>query len=312
MDPLFASEFRATDVGEAEAHLRARYGAVALSDAPLAFGERVRADSDFAMVEHDYGGRFTIGGELDVVSVGLPYRAESYDWEVGEERGRGSGQPVLFQPGQRFVTHVDHVVMRAVTFDRGALARTAAALFAVDPFVVRFASARPSSSAIGRLWASMVEFATERDDPAYALVHASVRSALTRLLLEAFPLTDRPAARRATAVARWFGYRRAVEFMDDNASLPITIADIAAASGLPQPELESAFRTHSRLEPTPLSYLRRVRLEAARDDLLAADPRTVTVVEIARRWGFVSPVRFAARFREAFGLDPVEALRRLG
>ncbi len=310
MGALYSSSFRATEVGDAEAHLRARYGALALSDARLRFGERVRADSEFALVEHEYGGRFTIGGELDVVSVGLPFRAEGYAWEVGGERGRGAGQPVLFQPGQAFVTHVDHAYLRATVFDRAALAREASALFGADDADVRFASARPRSGASGRLWASMVEFATERDDPGYHLLHASVRSSLTRLLLEAFPLVDPPAERRASAVSRWLGYRRAVDFIDDNASLPITLSDIATAAGLSQRQLDAAFRAHARDGLTPLGMLRRARLEAARHDLRTSDPEHAAVDEIARRWGFVSTVRFARDYRDAFRVGPYEERRR--
>lgn len=310
MDPLHSSEFRATDVGEAEAHLRARYGSLVLSDAPLAFGERVRADSEFALVEHDYAGRFSIGGELDVLSVGLPVRGARYDWTIGDESGRGTGRPVLFQPGQRFTTEVDHVTMRATTFDVAALARHAGALFAVDGVRIRFASARPRSGAIGRLWASLVEFAVERDDPAYVLLHASVRGALTRLLLEAFPLVDPPTARRASALSRWLGYRRAVDFIDDHASLPITLADIAAAAGLAERELAAAFRLHAPGGVSALGLLRLARLDAARDDLRSADPATTSLDEIARRWGFVSAGRFGGHFRAAFGVDPTEVLRR--
>lgn len=310
MGPLYSSRFRATEVGDAEAHLRARYGALALTDASLAFGERVRADDEFALIEHDYEGVFTIGGELDVISVGLPYRADGYDWQVGDERGRGAGQPVLFQPGQAFATHVDHAYLRATVFDRAGLEREASALFAVDAVDVRFASARPRSRAIGRIWASMVEFAVERDDPSYALLHASVRSALTRLLLEAFPLVDRPAERRAGAVARWLGYRRAVEFIDANASLPITIADISAASGLSQLELDAAFRAHARDGITPLGMLRRARLDATRHELRASDAAVASVDEVARRWGFPAPLRFARYYRDAFGVDPYEERRR--
>ena len=309
MDPSFSPEFRATDVGEAEAHLRARYGSLALSDATLEFGERVRSDDEFSLVEHDYEGRFTIGGALDVISVGLPFRADGYQWEVGDERGVGAGQPVLFQPGQTFVTNVDRAYLRATVFDPAAIAREAAALFGVDAFDVRFASAKPRSRAIGRIWASTVEFAVERDDPAYRLLHASVRSALTRLLLEAFPLVGRPAEQRAGVVGRWLGYRRAVEFIDDNASLPITIADITAAAGLTSRELTLAFRAHARDGVTPLGMLRRARLDAARADLRASDPATVALDEIARRWGFASTARFLRDYRDAFGVDPAEARR---
>jgi transcriptional regulator GlxA family with amidase domain len=72
--------------------------------------------------------------------------------------------------------------------------------------------------------------------------------------------------------------------------------------------VQLAFRRH--LDTTPTAYLRQVRLDAARIELLAAAPEDrVTVTEVAYRWGFCSPSRFAERYRAAFGTTPSETLR---
>lgn len=306
MGSHYSSEFRSTEAGEAEAHLRARYGSLDLSATPRHFGERVRADSEFAFVEHDYGGRFTIAGELDLFSVGVPVDAADYRWEIGGQRGAGVGAPLLFQPGVPFTTHVDRVRMRAVTFEKASLARQAAALFAVDEIDVRFASARPRSGALARLWSGLVEFAVDRGDPEYGLLHASLRSTLTRMLLEGFVLASAPQERRASAVGLWFGYRRAVAFIEEHVSLPITLADITAAAGLSRRQLDHAFRTHSPEQVTALGHLRLARLDAAHGDL---DAGRGTVAEIARRWGFPSEATFARRYVAHYGVDPRLARR---
>jgi transcriptional regulator GlxA family with amidase domain len=53
-----------------------------------------------------------------------------------------------------------------------------------------------------------------------------------------------------------------------------------------------------------MSYLRRIRLERAHHELLAADPARTTVTAVASRWGFASPSRFTACYRAAFGTLP--------
>lgn len=301
-------EFRTSDTGDAETFLRARYGTLELTG-DVRFGERVRADGGFALVDHYYGGRFTIGGELEIVSVGLPSRADGYAWEVDGHRGVGTGQPVLFQPGQPIVTHVHDVLMRAATFDPALLRREAAALLGLDDVAVRFASPRPRTPALGRLWARTVELAAEQD-LADELLLAAVRGQLTRLLLQLFPLADEPLERRASTLGRWYGYRRAVEFIDDHASLPITLADIALAAGLSRRELDAAFHRHSRNGGSALDHLARARLTAARHDLVAADPARASVREVARRWGFSTSARFVQLYREAYGEHPASTLRR--
>ncbi len=61
--------------------------------------------------------------------------------------------------------------------------------------------------------------------------------------------------------------------------------------------------------PTPIAYLRRVRLERAHRDLRAADPRAgTTVAEIAARWGFAPHGRFAALYQSCYGHAPSHTL----
>jgi AraC-like DNA-binding protein len=60
---------------------------------------------------------------------------------------------------------------------------------------------------------------------------------------------------------------------------------------------------------TPTAYLRRVRLDHAHQELVAADPAEQTVTGIAYRWGFPSPSRFAVYYRHVYGVLPGHTLR---
>jgi transcriptional regulator GlxA family with amidase domain len=102
--------------------------------------------------------------------------------------------------------------------------------------------------------------------------------------------------------------RRATSFIETNPDVELTLADVARAARVTPRALQLAFRRH--LDTTPMAYLRRVRLDNARDDLRAAtagDERTVTAV--AARWGF-TPSRFTEQYRAAYGELPSHTLRR--
>jgi transcriptional regulator GlxA family with amidase domain len=102
--------------------------------------------------------------------------------------------------------------------------------------------------------------------------------------------------------------RRAVAFIDEHADRDISAADIADAAHVTIRAVQLAFRRH--LDTTPSDYLRRVRLDRAHQELCAASPGDgVTVTEIATRWGFASPSRFAASYRDTYGVLPSHTLR---
>jgi AraC-like DNA-binding protein len=56
---------------------------------------------------------------------------------------------------------------------------------------------------------------------------------------------------------------------------------------------------------SPFDHLRKVRLEAAYADLKQA-PDGVSIAEIARKWGFPNPGRFAQFCKACYGRSPSE------
>ncbi|MGQ0776962.1 MAG: AraC family transcriptional regulator [Pseudonocardiales bacterium] len=117
---------------------------------------------------------------------------------------------------------------------------------------------------------------------------------------EAFDGSPRPAAPASL--------RRAMTFCDENASQPISVVDVAAAARVSVRTLQDIFRTHA--QTTPLGYLRRVRLDRAHLDLLAAaeSGEQTTVTDVALRWGFVHLSRFAQLYRDTYGHVPSKSL----
>jgi AraC-like DNA-binding protein len=102
-------------------------------------------------------------------------------------------------------------------------------------------------------------------------------------------------------------------FIRVNAHLDVGLAEIADAAHLSQRGLQHAFK--KQLGMTPLGYLRSVRLVRAHEELRAEaaagrGARRSTVNEIARRWHFTHPSRFAATYFDRYGSYPAETLRR--
>jgi AraC-like DNA-binding protein len=64
------------------------------------------------------------------------------------------------------------------------------------------------------------------------------------------------------------------------------------------------------MQSSPTEYVRHVRLRYAHRELLVADPATTTVEAVAHRWGFTHRGRFAAQYRDRYGVRPAGTLRR--
>ena len=129
---------------------------------------------------------------------------------------------------------------------------------------------------------------------------------LARCLLLGLPHGHSERLLRQRAAAAPANIKRAEEFMRTNASSPLTIEAIADAAGSSIRALQLAFRRFRGT--TPMAALQRMRLEAARSEMMRAD-RAQSLTRIAAEHGFSNPSRFAQLFRRTYGAYPSEALR---
>ena len=263
----------------------------------------IGADASFGFEPEDvfFVGRVTRGA----LRLRLPAGEESFD----------PGEVVLLgRPGVAATTEVRDY-RQLVTTLRAPTIREAAGL-APDAPLPTFTSARPISPTRARSWSRARDFVHGlfAGDPEVAgapLVVSSANRMLAGLLLATFPNSSiEPASRSDVHDAQAPGaVRRAVAFIESHADQDIDIGDIDGASGVSRRTIQVAFRRH--LDTTPTAYLCKVRLDLAHSELLATCPDDhLTVAEVAYRWGFSSPSRFAERYRAEFGHLPSEMLRR--
>lgn len=238
-----------------------------------------------------------VDGRMERTTAGVTQRFEQYD---------------LFPVAAPHVPHIvrwDAVTMQIIGIDDAVLrglAVDAAQAVPVKP------SLKPANRTAIRFCHDLVDYLTrdvmtDREAMANPLIAGSAARMLAVALLTTFPatgwtsadtVTDRVDATPATL-------RRAMEYLREHAAEDIAPSDVAAAARVSYRSVQLAFRRH--LGTSPMRYLRQVRLEQARSDLLGSPTAdAATVKAVAFRWGFRSVGRFVEHYRRAYQAVPGE------
>jgi len=131
-----------------------------------------------------------------------------------------------------------------------------------------------------------------------------VRDAIMNQLLDLLP-AEPPVELAPSARKRLVD--RACEYALSHLDEPLTILDLCRHLGASRRKLQYCFQ--ETLEINPLAYLRALRLNAVRRELLGSVAST-SVQDAATRWGFWHLSRFSSEYREMFGELPSQTLNR--
>lgn len=311
-----ATDVHTSDADEVLTTLRRTFGVVGMrSDLRQTLALQMRSVSGAAVqtVRWKLDGR--CGGELDRESGAEPaYVAGIVHGGVAAVRAGDeivdTAQPYLCP--DVFDFDLAHARISNLAFDRTHLQRHARAMTGDDRLRFGFTGTSPVTADAGAFWAGTVMYVTRAmaamvDQPETALAQTAIADLAASVLLRTFPNTaldaERGAGRASSAAVR-----RAVSFIDGNLDHPITVPDIASAARLSLRGIHAAFQRE--LELTPMAYVRRARLAALRDELLAASPDGADPARMAARWGFPQYGRLRRQYRSAFGEGPLDTLRR--
>ncbi len=279
--------------------------------------------------ELDFGYRYSIAGDDD-----MTFRSSTF---LGSIKGRlepndeyivswlhtgtaslsvggdliywAGGTPWLFPTGTPCDFDSRDYRQSLIAFRGGYLEQVAAEEGATAGGPVLFQYAQVPGSAELRQWKQVVEEAAHlvlQSKPSkLQMSQISRRTAVA--LLDCFPHVrlDPPPEMLLPHTGR---LRTAVDFIHAHAHQTVTPTELAEAAGLTLRGLQQAFRR--RLGLTPTAYLRQVRLDRARDELLALTPHETTVGSVAATWGFTHFGRFSVAYRARFGESPRDTLRR--
>ncbi|GEL26637.1 hypothetical protein PSU4_55910 [Pseudonocardia sulfidoxydans NBRC 16205] len=101
-----------------------------------------------------------------------------------------------------------------------------------------------------------------------------------------------------------------IDYMEQHADESLSPQELARVGCMSVRTLHATFQ--QELGESPMAYLRRIRLDHVRAELLRCDPAQTRVVDVALRWGFIHQSRFAQQYKERFGELPRETLRERG
>ncbi|MFI1990604.1 helix-turn-helix domain-containing protein [Actinoplanes sp. NPDC020271] len=312
-----AEVFETHDLDEAVAELERGYGRLRL---------RATGDDHYLRIAHVGLGPIWIDGftfrmrfSADLAPMNLVAVGRVLSGGVTRETGSdvltsGPGDLLMaVQPGRAGRATADNPLGEQVCFLPELLAEVADPAPGRAPRPIRFTGRRPISARSAVVWQHTFDYIRDNiaGQPAAGepLIVGAAARMLAAVTLSTFPSTtgddptieDRHDAHPAAL-------RRALTFIDENAHRDISPADIALAARVTIRSLQLAFRRH--LGTTPTTHLRRVRLDHAHRQLLAADPAGTTVSAIAMRWGFASHSSFTASYRDVYGVLPSTTLRR--
>jgi AraC-like DNA-binding protein len=160
------------------------------------------------------------------------------------------------------------------------------------------------------LWKTAMRLCTVLDEapgnPRDSLAVRQMERSLMTYLIDGHRHNYTRLMHRALRAGPW-QVRAAEEFIRANADRPLSLGDLASIAGVSARTLQYSFRQHRGM--SPMDFLRKVRLERAREDLRSADSAT-TVTLVAARWGFFHFGRFAAQYQKLTGETPSATLRR--
>lgn len=214
------------------------------------------------------------------------------------------GVPVMYPAGREFTFDALPTTQHLIRFDGSFLEAIAAATYRTTPAPLTFTTA-VTPQALQQLQDAIRIAAGELLNPA---TDRQQRNLLNTILAEALVNAFHVAPNIDVALAGGPAtMRHAQEWMIVNAQQPISITDVASATGVAVRSLQSSFQKHAGM--SPLSFLRQVRLHRVRAELRAADPTTTAVADVATRWGFHHLGRFAGSYASTFGELPSITLR---
>ena len=109
-----------------------------------------------------------------------------------------------------------------------------------------------------------------------------------------------------SGIAPWY-VKRVEEYLELHAGRDIRIRDMTAIAGVSERTLYNGFRVWRATSPK--SYLKAVRLDRVRTELLGLKAKSRSVSEIAREAGFRHMGNFARDYGKRFGERPSDTLR---
>ncbi|WP_181707341.1 helix-turn-helix domain-containing protein [Chthonobacter rhizosphaerae] len=231
---------------------------------------------------------------------------DSDPWRVNAMAIDTESLTILRRPEEQTVAFADNSDLLILSVDEAAVGAPETG----DPT----ASAAPAGEAFGFLasWvlSLMAHFSAVEGGVAGELATVLPGMIIDRVQFVHGKVVERTSPGRGVAANDVRLFRLARDVAEAEAGDGLTVADLAARTGVPPDVLRDAFMRTVGVGPG--TWLRSRRLDGARRDLLEAGRTGARVTDIAAKWGFWHFGRFAASYAAYYGEPPSRTARRGG
>ena len=200
-----------------------------------------------------------------------------------------------------------------IRIERAALERQFTQMYARPPrgaleFTPAIAAPLAAGAGLRRMVDWLFEEASGGELMEHPMVAARIQETLLVALLDILPHNQSEPMRPGSTMVLPRFVVRAQEFIDQHAHEPLTAGTIAEHAAIGVRSLFAGFRKYR--DTTPMAYLKDVRLDRVRAELLQAPATRGSVTRIAMGWGFSHFGLFSASYRRRFGELPSQTLAR--
>jgi AraC-like DNA-binding protein len=232
------------------------------------------------------------------------------DWEATPQQG------VIFTSGPpRALDYREDCEALAIVLDRRKIAESCAKLMGRDIREgVDFDPLFSLDGAGGHNWLQLANYGAAELSNLQSFVRSlpAARQQLEQMMITGLLLAHTHnyshALLQPQAAAAPYYVKRAEAYIEAHFAEPLSLAEIAAQAGVSARSLQNGFQNFRNM--TPMAFLRSVRLQRVHRVLLAADPTSAKVTDIALDCGFNHMGEFATAYRRAFGETPRQTLAR--
>lgn len=256
----------------------------------------------------DYSPAFAVNGQFSEhqVCIGFTPRIEKPAWCNGFNIGRG--EIMCFAEGTELqFRNAPNTTWQVILADRKELQDIAMILTGQHLELPEKGTANFRARDDARRVSSTIELAlTDLSNPETMASPAAnnLCEEIVNEFVRTIASTDDLSGRILTGFAgyRYGAMRRAEEYLREHMDRPFSSRALCQATHMSERSIEMLFKEVYGISPRTWSQL--ARLNAARQELLRADVRTVSVTAVATRWGFYHFGRFSAAYRRLFGEVP--------
>jgi AraC-like DNA-binding protein len=256
----------------------------------------------------DYSPAFAVNGQFSEhqVCLGFTPRIERPAWCNGFNIGKG--EIMCFAEGTELqFRNAPNTTWQVILVDRKELQEIAMILTGQHLELPEKGTANFRARDNARSVSSTIELALADLSNPDTLASPAANNLCEEIVNEfvrTIATTDDLSGRSLTGFAgyRYGAMRRAEEYLREHMDRPFSSRALCQATHMSERSIEMLFKEVYGISPRTWSQL--ARLNAARQELLRADVRGVSVTAVATRWGFYHFGRFSAAYRRLFGEVP--------